>query len=447
MLFKNKDKIIQNGETPVLRDIRRDVLEILESVITSVDPYNSVKLKIKDNKIIFDKKTIDISDYNDVYLVGFGKASVGMTQAICESVDIKQGIIITNDNTKKLGFENIYTFAGGHPIPDQTSVIGAEKIIDLVKKCKKNDLLIVLISGGGSALFAKPRISLEDLQKTTDLLLKSGANINEINTIRKHLSYVKGGQLAKYAKCRIISLVISDIIGDPLDFIASGPTYPDSTTYNDAKKIFKKYNLYKDIPASVKKIIDKGLNHELDETPKKDNPIFDNVENFIVANNKIACDAAEKTAEKLGYKTFLLTTGLDGEASEIGRYLSDKASNFISKDKKNLFISAGETTVTIQGDGQGGRNQELILSCVEEIKDKKIVCTSFATDGVDGNSDAAGAIADGFSFKKAYTRGLNCREYLRNNDSYNFFKKLDDLLITGPTGTNVMDIQITIKYN
>ena len=447
MLFKNYEKIIENGQTPVLKKIRKDILEILENVILSVDPYKSVKSKIQENKILIGKNTIDISDYKDVYIVGFGKASIGMAQAVCDSINIKEGIIVTNEKGKKVEHENVHTFVGGHPIPDQNSIIGAEKIIEMLEKTKEEDLVIVLISGGGSALFAKPRISLEDLQKTTDLLLRSGATINEINTIRKHLSYVKGGQVTKYTKSRIVSLIISDIIGDPLEFIASGPTYPDSTTFNDAKKIFKKYNLYQKIPESSRKTIELGIDNQIEETPKKNNPIFKNVENYIVANNEIACKAAEAAAKKNSYETFLLTTRLDGEASEIGRYLSNKANNYSLKDKNILFISGGETTVTIYGDGKGGRNQELILACVDDIKEEKIVCVSFATDGVDGNSTASGAIVDGFTFKRAFEKGLNPKLYLKNNDSNTFFNKIDDLLITGPTGTNVMDIQIIVKYN
>lgn len=447
MLFRNYEKLIENGQTPILKKIRKDILEILENVISSVDPYKSTKSKITEKKILIDNKEIDTSEYTDIYIVGLGKASVGMAQAVCDSLEITKGIVITNETQNKVECKNVHTFVGGHPIPDQNSIIGAEKIIEMLEKTKENDLVLVLISGGGSALFAKPRIALEDLQKTTDLLLKSGANINEINTIRKHLSYVKGGQIIKYTKAKIVSLIISDIIGDPLEFIASGPTYPDSTTFNDAKKIFKKYQLYQKIPESAKEIIESGINHKISETPKENNQIFKNVENFIIANNDIACKAAEKTAKKIGYETFILTTHLDGEASDIGRYLSKKAINYSSKEKDILFITGGETTVTIKGDGKGGRNQELILSSIEEIKDEKIVFTSFATDGIDGNNDAAGAIADNFSFKRASEKCLNPKLYLKRNDSYNFFRKMDDLLMTGATGTNVMDIQLIVKYD
>ena len=445
MLFENHKQIINNGQTPELKKIREDVLEILSSAVDAVDPYNTVIARFDNNKILLDNKTIDLSNFEKKYLVGFGKASVGMAQAVCDVVDLESGIVVTNDSNKKVENNNITTFVGGHPIPNNNSLIGAEKIIELVEKCNENDLLIVLISGGGSALLTKPRIELEDMQKTTDLLLKSGADINEINTIRKHLSYVKGGQLAASAKCTMVSLIISDIIDDPMDFIASGPTYPDYTTYADAQDIIKKYGLWEKLPYSTRKIVEDGINGVIPDTPKKDNSVFDNVFNFIVANNKLACKAAEDKAEELGYKTMLLTTSLDGEAKEVSKYLVGKAKNYKTYAKKSVFISGGETTVTIKGNGRGGRNQEMVLSSVEDISDSDIVFVSFATDGIDGMSNAAGAIADAFSYKRANEKNIDPASFLDDNDSYHFFKKIDDLLMTGPTGTNVMDIQIIIK--
>jgi len=323
-------------------------------------------------------------------------------------------------------------------------LVWLEKILDVVKLCGKNDLLIVLISGGGSALLCKPRVDLEDLQNTTDLLLRSGADINEINTIRKHLSYVKGGHLAKYAKGVVVSLVISDIVGDPLEFIASGPTCPDSTTFSDAKKVLEKYDLWMKIPTKVRNVIEDGVSGSIDETPKRDDPIFEYVFNYIVANNEIACNAAEEKAKKIGYQTMLLTTSLTGEARDIGRYLVDKADKYRKEEKDFVFISGGETTVTIKGNGRGGRNQELVLEAVGSIAEGDIVLASFATDGVDGKSDAAGAIADGFTLSRGEQKGLDPNDFLKENNSYEFFKELDDLFMTGPSGTNVMDIQVII---
>ena len=304
----------------------------------------------------------------------------------------------------------------------------------------------MLISGGGSSLFCKPRVSINDLRKTTNLLLRSGANIKEINTIRKHLSFVKGGQLLKYAKCIVITFIISDIIGDPIEFISSGPTHPDSTTFIEAQNIFKRYKLYKKIPISVRNIISDGIKGIIPETPKKIDKVFNKVFNHIVANNEIACNAAKKKAEKLGYKTMLLTTILNGEAKEMGRYLIRMAKNYKSSKKKMIFISGGETTVTVKGEGKGGRNQEMVLGIVNDIANENIVFTSFATDGLDGNSSSAGAIADSFTLLRADEKKLNPNIFLTENNSYEFFKKLEDFYCTGPTGTNIMDIQLLIKF-
>lgn len=446
MLFKNYNQIIQNGKTPILKKIRKDILDVFSSAITSVDPYIAVKKVIKENKIVIGSKIFNISDFENVYLVGFGKASIGMGQAICDSIKIKKGIIITNRIGLIVKDKNVSTYVGNHPIPDQKNVDATDKIISLLKKTKKNDLLIVLISGGGSALLCKPRIPLEDMQITTDLLLKSGLNINEINTIRKHLSFIKGGQLATYTNCTIVSLVISDVVGDPLSFIASGPTFPDSTSFKECKNILEKYNIFFSLPNSVKKIIYDGVSKKIPETPTKESYVFKKVNNFIVANNKIACNAAKEKSEELGYYTIILTTQLEGESRDIGKFLVKKIKNYDLISKKIMFISSGETTVTIKGKGRGGRNQEMILSTIEELKDLDIVFASIGTDGIDGNSEAAGAIADSISFKKALDRNLDFNNFLEDNNSYEFFKQINDLLITGFTGTNVMDLQIIVKF-
>jgi len=445
MIFKNRDQIIENGQTSKLKEIRKEALDILNSAVEAVDPYYAVKSKFKGNKIVFESETIDISDFKDIYLVGFGKASVGMALAICDSIKIKNGAIITNKSEDKVKSKDIVTFVGGHPLPDKKSIIGTEKILDIVQKCGENDLLIVLVSGGGSSLLCKPRTNLKDLQQTTDMLLKSGANIKEINTVRKHLSFVKGGQLVAHAKYTVISFIISDIIGDPIEFIASGPTYPDSTTYEDAKNVLEKYYLWRKIPSSVRKVIKDGVQNKIPETPKNGEPVFDKVFNFIVANNEMACRAAENKAQELSYKTMLLTTKLDGEARDVGRYLAEKVTNYLTNAKKMIFISGGETTVKVKGKGKGGRNLEMVLSSVEELADKDVVFISFATDGIDGTCDAAGAIADAHTLDKALQKNLDINTFLNENNSYEFFKSTGDLLKTGPTGTNVMDIQILIK--
>lgn len=447
MLFKNQDQIINNGQTPELKKVRKDILEILSSTNDAVNPYNAVKNHIIDNNFVFDSETIEIGSFDNIYLIGFGKASIGMAQAICDSFDIKMGAIITNDIENKVKSNSVKTYFGTHPIPSQDNITGTDRLLDIVTNCNENDLLIVLISGGGSALLCKPRVSLNDLQKVTDLLLKSGANINEINTVRKHISYVKGGQLASLSNCTKISLIISDIIGDPIDFIASGPTYSDSTTFGDAEKILKKYDLFPKLSLSVQKIISEGKTGKISETPKKDHISFKNVFNYIIANNEIACNAAKEKADELGYKTMILTTSLDGEAREIGGFLVEKVNDYLSEEKKIMYISGGETTVKIKGNGIGGRNQEMVLSSIEKLENKNVIFSSFATDGIDGSSNAAGAIADCYTKKRAEDLGLEFNKFLNDNNSYEFFKILGENLNTGPTGTNVMDIQLVVKIS
>lgn len=434
MIFKNADTIIRNGKTPQIRQARKDILNILSEVIRSVDPYRVTYAYLKEN--------LETSAYKSIYLISFGKASIRMAQAASDLLPVKEGVVITNED-KIVKAKNVYTFTGDHPIPTLRNIKATEKAIEVVEKCKEEDLLLVLISGGGSALLCKPRVPLKDMQTLTDLLLKSGADITELNTIRKHLSFVKGGQLAKLADCEIISCIISDVVGDPIEFIASGPTAPDTTTFEDAKNILIKYNLWNKVPESVKEIINMGLKCEISETPKPGDEIFNRVKNVIVANNSLACESAKRKAKKLGYKAKIFSTTLTGEAREVGKFLVKKAMDELTE--KEIMIAGGETTVRVKGKGKGGRNQEMVLSTVGMLKDLPLVFASFATDGVDGNSDAAGAIADRYTLERSLSRGMEYGRYLENNDSYHFFKNLDDLLITGPTGTNVMDVQILLR--
>ncbi|MBN2603202.1 MAG: DUF4147 domain-containing protein [Candidatus Thermoplasmatota archaeon] len=445
MIFKNFEKLVQNGATPVIRKKREDVLRLLTAALEAVDPYTLVKSTIKDNKMFLKDTIFDLSRYDNIFAIGFGKASIGMTQAICDYIDIARGIVITNSANVKVSHNKVETILGSHPIADMNCVRGTDKILNLVKNCKRNDLLIVLISGGGSSLLCKPKIKLKAYQQTNNLLLKSEANINEINTVRKHLSDVKGGQLAKAADCQILSLVISDIIGDPLESIASAPTSPDSTTYSDAYNVLQRYELTGKIPDEALNIIKDGVNGLIKDTPKKEDIIFEKVSNNIIGSNFLACEAAALKAKKLGYFPCILTTSLSGEAKEMGNYVVDSSKIFEDDGRYDVIIAGGETTVKVEGKGVGGRNQELILGVIKRLNGKEAVFSSFATDGIDGNSDAAGAIADGYSYSRALGKNLNSEKFLIQNNSYNFFRKLDDLLFTGDTGTNVMDLQVIIK--
>jgi glycerate-2-kinase len=359
-------------------------------------------------------------------------------------VTVTKGVVITNDPSAIITNHSIEVITGGHPLPNEGSIRGAEKILDLLCQCSKNDCVIVLISGGGSALFCKPRVPLNDLQKTIDLLLRSGASIDELNTIRKHLSLVKGGQLTQHTKAVIVSLIVSDIVHDPISSIASGPTSPDPTTFSDAREILKKYELWTNIPATVRTVITEGIAGCISETLKENDPVFGTVFNFIIANNELACHSAIKKAKELGYDAKLISTSITGEARVIGKYLINRVKKSLLRGK-TVFITSGETTVTVQGGGTGGRNQELVLSCVDEIVGDHFVVASFATDGIDGNSDVAGALADGFTLPRALKKKLDPSRFLEQNNSYAFFQGLGDTLCTGLTGTNVMDIQILIR--
>jgi glycerate 2-kinase len=444
MLFKNYDQLVSNGQTPVLQQKRRDVLEMLSAAVEAVDPYLVVERVFQGTQLQLASESIDLSTFDHVSVVGFGKASVRMVQAISDAIPITKGVVITNDPSAIISHKSVEMVVGGHPLPNEGSVRGAEEIFAIFKECTENDCVIVCISGGGSALFEIPRVSLEDLRNTTDLLLRSGVNIGEFNTVRKHLSQVKGGQLVGFTKGVVISLIISDVINDPITSIASGPTSPDPTTFSDTKEIFRRYHLWENIPPSVKTVTEEGIAGRITETPKENNPMFHSVYNFIIANNELACQAAMKKAEELGYKPKLLSTSVSGEAKKIGAYLIGKVKQSVSPGK-SVFITGGETTVTVCGNGHGGRNQELVLSCIEEIDGTEMVIASFATDGQDGNSPSAGALVDGMSLVRAKKQKLNPSLFLRQNNTNEFFVQLSDILFTGPTGTNVMDIQIFIR--
>jgi glycerate 2-kinase len=443
MLFTNYDALVSNGCTPVLQQKRKDVLEMLTAAVDAVHPYHVVRNCFVDSQLVFPSETIDLSTFDNIYVVGFGKASVGMARAVCDAVPVVKGIVITNDPSAMLSNNAIEVFVGGHPLPNEGSIRGAEAILNLVSKAQETDCVIVLISGGGSSLFCKPRVPLSDLQKTMEMLFRSGATINDINTIRKHLSSVKGGLLISHIKAVCVSLLISDIVHDPITSIASGPTAPDPTTFSDAWDILIRYNLWESIPITVRTTIDDGVHGRIPETLKDGDPAFDTAFHCIVANNERACQGALRKAIELGYDAKLLTTSLTGEARMVGQYLVKQALSSLSSEK-TVFISGGETTVTMSGNGVGGRNQELVLSCVKDMANKEFVIASFATDGIDGNSTFAGALVDGCTLARAKKQHLNPITFLESNNSSAFFQHLGDGFRTGITGTNVMDVQLLV---
>jgi glycerate 2-kinase len=421
--------------------------EIFRAAVHAVDPYGLVRSYVEGHGSLF---PADVS--RRLFVIGFGKASCPMAAAVADapSLIVDEGIVITKyGHCTGHEFKKIRVHEAGHPLPDESGVRATNEIVDLLKKADADTLVICLISGGGSALLVSPceGVSLGDKQAITDLLLRSGANIHELNTVRKHLSMVKGGRLAELAyPARTISLIISDVMGDSLDVIASGPMSPDGTTFAEALAIVKRYGLIERLPGSVLEVLHKGAQGLFPETPKHKDTIFERVCNVIIGNNGRALHAAREKAGFLGFQTEIVSDAVAGEARDVGRDLAKKAIGIKSAKRSSqavCLISGGETTVTVAGNGRGGRNMELALSFAAEIEGiGGISLLSAGTDGTDGPTDAAGAFVDGDTVKRGREGGADARKYLMNNDSYTFFKKAGGLFVTGPTGTNVMDIQI-----
>jgi len=443
----------------LLKKMCIEAREIFLSSLEAVDPYAAVKhsVRIAGNKLILgaekqDTTELDLTKYDRVFLVGGGKATAPMARAVEDLFGrkIHKGIInVKYGYTEELSLTRI--IEAGHPLPDSNGVEGTKRIIALLKKCGKKDLIFSLISGGGSALLPLPAgdITLSEKLKITSSLMACGATIDEINAVRKHISSVKGGQMAKAAyPATTINLILSDVVGNKMDVIASGPFVPDSSTFNDAWEILKKYNL-KNIPATILAHLKAGMKGQVSETPKADEPFFSSVHSLIVASNTLALKAASKKARELGYKTMILSSMIEGDTTHVAHVHSAIAREIIQTGNPipspACILSGGETTVTIKGKGLGGRNQEFALVAAMDIAEaENIVILSGDSDGTDGPTDAAGAIADATTLSRAMNMGLNPSHFLANNDSYHFFQKLGDLLITGPTNTNVMDLRIML---
>lgn len=428
------------------------LIDIFHSALLAVDPYRATARQVDEIISHYEK-----SYYNRLFIIGFGKAVSPMVRALTDQMGqwITGGVAITKyghlTETDKGG--RVKVVEAGHPLPDENGLKATEEVIRLLKGFDERTLVVCLISGGGSALLVAPStgIALAEKVKTTDLLLKAGADIDELNTVRKHLSRVKGGRLAEAAfPGTITSLILSDVISNRLDVIASGPTAADRTTYSEALKVIEKYNLEQEIPAKVLDVLRQGLQGGLAETPKEGDPVFRKVDNRIIGSNRDALEAARKRAVGLGYETEIISAEVTGEAGEVGRWLVKKAVEIKEAfgpgpGRKICLLSGGETTVTVKGHGKGGRNMELALSfAIEAAHRPGITLLSAGTDGTDGPTDAAGAIVDGQTTARARALGLDPEQSLKNNDSYHFFQKLDELFITGPTRTNVMDVQIML---
>ncbi len=436
-----------------LIQMRKEALEIFHSALKIVNPERLIlnNLSLKGTTLWIKNHPYDLDKINKLYILGIGKASAKMAKAV-ESLlgdHISAGVVITKYEYGE-SLDIIKVIEAAHPLPDAAGLSGSKKIIDLAQQAGKNDLILFLISGGGSALFIQPinGISLEDKIQLTSILLASGATIYEINTIRKHISQIKGGRFAQLAyPAHLAGLVLSDVIGDDTSFIASGPITADNTTYQDCWDILDEYKIKEKIPPSILKHLEKGLKKEIDETPKKGDTIFNQIIEIIIGNNRLALNQAKKEAELQGYNTLILSSLMSGEAKELAYFQSAIAKEILASNNPirppACIISGGETTVTLKGNGKGGRNQELTLASAIEISTQEnIVAFCAGTDGTDGPTDAAGAVADSFTIQRALKKGIDAHKYAENNDSYHFFQQLDDLIITGPTYTNVMDLYI-----
>ena len=423
--------IIQNFDDLATTDKKKECLEILDAGLQAADPKNIISNYVTPNEIKINGKSFNLEKYSSIYSVAFGKAGDSMTRALNAIVPIKSGIIVIPKGSKSIiKAKKFQIFNSRHPEPDQTSVKAAKEVMKFVQNKRSDELIIFLVSGGGSSLLAMPDdITLEDKIHVTKVLLKSGATIQEFNCVRKHLSKIKGGKLIENMKCHGVSLVMSDVEGDDLSAIASGTTYMDDTTYEDASEILKKYKIRWKMPQEVLDLFKKREN-EIIETPKKAK-----IENFVIASNSNCLEAMKEKAEKIGYKVD--TMQIFGDIKEQVTKILEK----ISDEEKTCILFGGETTVKVLGKGMGGRNQELVLRLLKNTqKLKKMVIASIGTDGIDGNSVFAGAITENIKIDLDVMK-----EFLKNSDSGRFFQKQKGNVITNATHTNLMDIGMILK--
>jgi glycerate 2-kinase len=438
-----------------LNRLRRDARGIFTAGVAAVDPVEAVKrhLRRRGDMIEIAGHRYELSKYRHLYVVGAGKASARMALAVVnvlrESID--GGVVIVKYGYS-VALPRIDIIEAGHPVPDRAGVKATKRIIETLDKAGKDDLLFFLVSGGGSALLPYPAdgLTLKDKQRTTQVLLDCGATIHEVNAVRKHISKVKGGRLARLAyPATMVSLILSDVIGDSLESIASGPTVPDASTFSDCQRIIERYRLQKKIPSAVMAFLQRGSKGDRNETPKAGDPAFKKVQNVLIGSNRLALQAAKEEAEALGYNCLLLSSLIEGETRAVAEVHAAIAKEIRITENPipppACIISGGETTVTIHGSGLGGRNQEFALTAAIQIDGVKgVVILSGGTDGTDGPTDAAGGIVDGATCQRAIAKRLDPGDFLRKNDSYHFLRSTGDLLITGPTYTNVMDLHVVL---
>lgn len=433
--------------------------QVLAAALRAVDPAAAVRtcLRIENNALVVNGRALPVGNFRRVLVVGAGKASAPMAAAV-EEIFAPTGLplagVVNVRYSHTAPTQHVRIHQAGHPLPDQAGVAGSREIAALLQGTNEHDLVVCVISGGGSALLTLPveGISLDDLQATTDLLLRAGASIGELNTLRKHLDCLKGGGLAELAApATVVALVLSDVVGNPLDVIASGPTVPDPSTWADVAAVLDRYILWEHIPASIAERVQSGVCGDIPDTLKPTAPAFEHVNTVLVGSNLVACQAAAAEAERLGLPSLLLTTCVEGEAREVGRvlagFLREVHQSGHPLPRPCCLVAGGETTVTVRGAGKGGRNQEVALAAAAALQDvPDVLLASIGTDGSDGPTDAAGAWVDGTTFERAIRAGLDPARHLAENDSYPFFNHLGNLVTTGPTNTNVNDLYLLFAF-
>jgi glycerate-2-kinase len=435
-MFQNMEEILSEGD----HRLREDALGILSAGINAVDPYRSVMefMDADGDVLTVAGMPYDLDSVDRVIVLGAGKAAIPMVTAVVELLGDRAEGHVNAIEDRRIG--HIECSRATHPIPGPEGVAGSGQILEMAKSAQERDLVLCLISGGGSALMPLPEegLTLDDKMTITDLLLRCGATIQELNCVRKHISAIKGGKLAMAASpAPLVSLILSDVIGDPLDSIASGPTAPDTTTYADAREILNRYSVWEDAPDAVRR----ELTDARFETPKEGDPVFDLVRNVLIGNNKKSQEAMATAAGELGYDASVVEGYILGNAREAAPRLLAQARQMAGEARPVAVVAGGETTVVVKGGGRGGRNQEISLVLLGELREGELFASA-GTDGIDGKSHAAGALVDHGVARKAGELDLQADRFLEENDSTSFFERAGGLLVTGPTGTNVADVHL-----
>ncbi|TRZ98031.1 MAG: glycerate kinase [Nitrospiraceae bacterium] len=436
--------------------VRADVRRILQAALDAADPYEAVRraLSLNDHSLQAADRTYDLRRIRRVAVVGAGKAAIPMARAVSDVLRgrVESAFIVTAAAGKVGPKSGIEAVVAGHPVPDRRGLRAAQQILKTALSLGSEDLLIVLLSGGASSLLPLPDegLTLVDKQRVTRMLLRSGATIAELNTVRKHLSATKGGRLAAATRAQVLTLILSDVGGDDPGVIGSGPTAPDRTTFLDAARIIRRYGLWERLPTPVRIHLVEGLAGWRPETPKPRSRIFRRMAHVIVGNNRLALEAAVAVARRSGYESVLIEDFVTGEAVRVGRWMGELGRNLASRTALPCpvcVLAGGELTVTVRGSGQGGRAQEFALAAALALQGSSGVwAVGFGTDGRDGPTDAAGAMVDGGTVARGRKKRLTAAAYLKKNDSYRFFKKVGGHIVTGPTGTNVNDLYMLLVH-